>query len=76
MFVRIPSRGRAVPPPDIQPLWIKIKNEVTHKVEIRYSDLVDEELRIVFGTRIFKIEAMVNVGEKSRFTAGTPSPHT
>lgn len=39
---------------------------VSHKVTIRYTPGVDPTMRLVFGTRVFAINAVLNVDERNR----------
>jgi len=45
----------------------QLKNTITHKIKIRFRSDINVELRIVFGTRIMKIESMINIQEGDRF---------
>lgn len=44
----------------------RLQNVVTHIIETRYNSLIDEDKRILFGSRIFHIESVENVLEKGR----------
>ena len=43
-----------------------VKSEVSHKIELRYMDGIDSSMRIVYGSRVFNIESVINVREKNR----------
>ena len=45
----------------------QLKNAISHKIKIRYRDDISAELRIVFETRIMKIESIINLMEQERF---------
>jgi len=45
----------------------QLKNTITHLINVRYRDDIDTELRIKFGTRIMKIESMINLNERGKF---------
>lgn len=45
----------------------QIKNEVSHRVRIRYRRNITEEMRIKHGERILKIESIVDLKERHQF---------
>jgi len=45
----------------------KIDNPITHKITIRKLENMDDDMRIKFESRIFKILGFINVDEKDRF---------
>ena len=45
----------------------QLKNEVSHRVRIRYTTAVDEEMRIRHADRYFKIESMIDMKERREF---------
>ena len=45
----------------------QIKDEISHRVRIRYRTDVNEEMRILHGERSFKIESMIDMGERREF---------
>ena len=45
----------------------QVKAEVTHRVKIRYNEKVTAEMRIVYRTRILKIESIIDMEEKREF---------
>jgi SPP1 family predicted phage head-tail adaptor len=48
-------------------LWAQqVQAEITHKVRVRYSNLVTPECRIRFGTRYFNILSIINREERNR----------
>ncbi len=56
---------------DIQPIrgreyWesFQVQSEVTHKITIRYRAGVVAKNRILFGTRVFVIESVIDVDER------------
>ncbi len=44
----------------------QIKNTISHKITIRYREDINEEMRIIFGIRIFKIESIINIKEQKK----------
>jgi SPP1 family predicted phage head-tail adaptor len=56
---------------DIQPIRGKeffesfqVQVEVTFRIRVRYRDDVVPKMRVLFGTRIFTIEYVIDVGER------------
>ena len=45
----------------------QIKNEVSHRIRIRYRTDVTVEMRILYGTRIFKVESIIDLKERREF---------
>ncbi len=45
----------------------QLKNTITHKITIRYRNDINVEMRIIFETRVMKIESMINLEEGNRF---------
>lgn len=45
----------------------QIKNEVSHRVRIRYRTDVNVEMRIKYGERYLQIESMIDKGERREF---------
>ena len=43
------------------------QSEISHKVTIRYTDLIDHSHIIVFNGREFDIQYIINVNEANRF---------
>jgi len=41
-------------------------NEVTHKIELRYLKDIKPKMRVLYGTRIFDIESVINVREDNK----------
>lgn len=39
---------------------------LSHKLRVRYSKLINSKQQILFGTRIFKILAVLNIYEKNK----------
>ena len=39
---------------------------LSHKLRVRYSSLINSKQRILFGTRVFKILAVLNIYEKDK----------
>jgi SPP1 family predicted phage head-tail adaptor len=44
---------------------MKVSSEISHKVTIRYLSTVTAATRILWGSRILKIEAPLNIDERS-----------
>lgn len=44
----------------------QLRNVISHKIKIRYRTDISVEMRIVFETRIMKIESIINIEEKGR----------
>lgn len=60
---------------DIQPLTGKefftgaeLQAEVSHQIRIRYLDGVTSKMRVVYNSRIFEIEAVINRDERNKET--------
>jgi len=45
----------------------QIKNVVSHRVRVRYRTDINVEMRIKHGDRYFKIESMIDMGERREF---------
>ena len=43
-----------------------LKTEVNHKIRLRYRDDLNTQMRILYGARIFHIDAMLNLYERNR----------
>ena len=43
---------------------LKLDNEVTHKIRVRYNSSLTPKMRIRFGTRYFNISSIINVDER------------
>ena len=39
---------------------------LSHKLRVRYSNLINSKQQILFGTRVFKILAVLNIFEKNK----------
>ncbi len=39
---------------------------VSHKIRMRYQPGIKHKMRVAWGTRIFEIESVLNVGERNR----------
>ncbi len=46
----------------------RLEARVTHRAIIRYRADVTAGMRLVYGTRLFRIHAALNMGERNRFT--------
>lgn len=44
----------------------QVQPDVSHKVQMRYMAGITAEMRLKFGTRIFNISSVINVGEKKK----------
>jgi len=44
----------------------KLNAEVNHKIRMRFRAGIDTTLRIVYGTRVFNIDAVLNVHELNK----------
>lgn len=44
----------------------QMQADVTHKIRMRYIPGLTTTMRIVFGTRVFEIESILNVQERNR----------
>lgn len=45
----------------------QIKAEITHRIKTRYRTDVTAEMRIKYGERRFKIESIIDLGERHEF---------
>lgn len=45
---------------------MRLASPVTHRIVIRYRPHIEPTMRIVFGTRVFNIRAVLNPGESNR----------
>lgn len=45
----------------------QIQSEVTHKITIRYTDIVKPTSRIKYNNRIFEIKSIIDVDNRHRF---------
>lgn len=43
----------------------KLEHNITHKITIRYRSGISPDMRIQFGTRIFKINGIINPEERN-----------
>lgn len=43
-----------------------LNTEVNHKIRLRYRTGLDSKMRIVYGTRIFEIDSIINLGERNK----------
>jgi len=43
-----------------------VQAEVSHKIEIRYIDGVKPKMRVMYGTRKFNIESVLNIREANK----------
>lgn len=46
---------------------MQLQDTVSHRVTIRYRAGVTAALRLLFGTRVFNIRAVINPGERNRW---------
>jgi len=44
----------------------RTKSEVTHKVLLRYIPNINPNMRIVFGSRVFEIDSVLNIREENK----------
>jgi SPP1 family predicted phage head-tail adaptor len=44
----------------------EVKSEVSHKVRIRWAEGITTQMRVLFGTRTFDIESVINIEERDR----------
>ena len=44
----------------------QVNAEVSHKIECRFISGVNSSMQIVYGTRIFKIESVINIREENK----------
>lgn len=44
----------------------QLKNTTTHLITVRYRDDITVEMRIIFETRIMKIDSLINLEEKEK----------
>jgi SPP1 family predicted phage head-tail adaptor len=59
---------------DISPLnsreyWAaqQVQSDVTHKVSMRYYSGIQPHWRVKYGTRVFDITSVINVGERNEY---------
>lgn len=43
-----------------------VQAEATHKVEVRYLKDIDPKMRVLYGTRVFSIESVINIREANK----------
>jgi len=43
-----------------------VQAEATHKVEVRYLTEIKPKMRVLYGTRVFNIESVINVREANK----------
>ena len=43
-----------------------LKTEVNHKIRMRYMDGINSKMQIIYGTRVFKIDSVINPFERNR----------
>lgn len=43
-----------------------VQAEATHKVEMRYLKDIKPKMRVLYGTRVFDIESVINVREENK----------
>jgi len=46
---------------------MSIQSSITHRVIIRYRSDITPEMRIVYGERIFEIEAVIDIGARKKY---------
>jgi len=58
----------SVAPLDGREFWAskQINSEVTGKIKIRYLSGINTKMRVLFGSRVFDIEAILNVEERNK----------
>ena len=75
------AHGYVVTWDDVAEVWAKVepvsgtesyfahqlRNVLSHKIKIRYWSDISVEMRVVFKTRIMKIESIIDIEEKRRF---------
>lgn len=44
----------------------QVKSESSHEIRLRYDSSLTSEHRILYGTRVFEINAVLNVDERDR----------
>lgn len=44
----------------------QVNDELTHKITIRYIPGLSSKMRVKYGSRIFQIESVLDVGERHR----------
>lgn len=44
----------------------RLNTEVNYQFRIRYVDGVEHNMRVIFGTRVFDIDSILNVNERNR----------
>ena len=43
-----------------------VNNEVTHKIEVRYLKDIKPKMRVMYGSREFSIESVLNIREENK----------
>ena len=43
-----------------------INTEITHKIYVSYTNSIRPDMRIKYGSRIFKIQSIINLQERNR----------
>lgn len=43
-----------------------LNTEVNHKIRMRYRDGLDSKMKIIYGTRVFEIDSIINPFERNR----------
>lgn len=44
----------------------QVQSEISHRVRVRYSGSVTPQNRLLFGSRVLEIQAVINVNERNR----------
>lgn len=44
----------------------KESNEITHRIRIRYTQGITNDMRIVYKNRVFDIQSIINVNERNK----------
>jgi len=47
---------------------VRLESRVTHRIILRYRSDVNAGMRVVWGARVFSVQAVINLGERDRFT--------
>ena len=47
---------------------VRLESRVTHRIILRYRSDVTAGMRVVWGARVFSVQAVINLGERDRFT--------
>jgi SPP1 family predicted phage head-tail adaptor len=46
---------------------MQMQNEITHRIKTRYRSDISPEMRIIYGSKIFSIEAVIDMKNAHRF---------